>query len=53
MESSVTMAAAPATEPARAAANNTMKRDVFEHLPEFYKAVAAVLISSGRLSIVD
>lgn len=32
---------------------NTMKRDVFEHLPEFYKATATVLIKAGRLSIVD
>ena len=39
--------------PAPEAKTNTMKRDVFDHLPEFYKAVATVLIRSGRLSIVD
>jgi hypothetical protein len=39
--------------PAPEAKTNTMKRDVFDHLPEFYKAVATVLIRSGRLSIVE
>jgi len=51
IQTSVT--SAPAPEPTRTADPNTMKRDVFDHLPEFYKAVATVLIRSGRLFLVD
>ena len=40
-------------QPAPDAKPTLMKRDVFDHLPEFYKAVAMVLVNSGRLSLVD